>query len=94
MPKVAQSYLAFLAQSYLAKLAHSILAVTVYHGIATKYLNKYCAMFSLMYKNNNLDEVIDFVFNLLSLNTDKYRIKSDEIRNHNILDLGQFVNLN
>jgi len=29
LPKVAQSYLAFLAQSYLAKLAHSILAVTI-----------------------------------------------------------------
>lgn len=65
----------------------------VYHGVATKYLNKYCAMFSLVYKNDNLDEIVDFIFNLLSLNSDKYRIKTDEIKNHNILDLGQFVNL-
>jgi len=66
----------------------------IYHGVATKYLNKYCALLSFVYKRNDkINEIVDFVFDLLSLNSDAYRVKINDLQNHNILDLGQFVNL-
>jgi len=65
-----------------------------YHGVATKYLNKYCSMFSLIYKRSDkINEIVDFVFDLLSLNSNHYRIKINELSKFNILDLGQFHNL-
>jgi len=62
-----------------------------YHGIATKYMNKYNAMFSLAY--GHTDDTIDFIFDLLRSSTDNFRVKTKDLAKFNILDLGQFVNL-
>lgn len=65
----------------------------VYKGVATKYLNRYCAMLALGYRQtNNMDEVIDLVHGLL-FEPRHNRVKAAQLKTHNILDLGQLANL-
>jgi len=64
----------------------------IYHGVATKYLNKYSAMMAFIFRQSNkVAEQADFIFNLLKGVSRDYRIKIADLAEHNILDLGQLV---
>jgi transposase-like protein len=64
-----------------------------YHGVATKYLNRYCAMMSLRFgRSKEVDEIVDYISELM-FRPAHNRVKYFEMPNHNILDLGQLANL-
>jgi transposase-like protein len=64
----------------------------IYHGVATKYLNKYSAMMAFMFKRfDKVNEQANFVLDLLKGVSRDYRIKIADLAEHNILDLGQLI---
>jgi len=64
----------------------------VYRGVATKYLNRYNALFSLAYNSN--EELIDAIYNILISTSGTYRRYNNQLKTANVLDLGQLNGVN
>ncbi len=64
----------------------------IYHGVATKYLNRYNALFSVAY--NATEDLVDSIYNILISRTGKYRRNNDSLKTANLLDLGQLYGTN
>ena len=63
----------------------------IYHGIATKYQNRYNALYSLAYGCDTEDQV-EVIYNMLIQKSGQFRRKISELKTTDILDLGQLVN--
>jgi len=63
----------------------------IYHGIATKYQNRYNALYSLAY-GCDTEEQIDTLYNMLIQKSGQFGRKVSELKTVDILDLGQLVN--
>lgn len=63
----------------------------IYHGIATKYQNRYNALYSLAY-GCDTEERVETIYNILIQNSGQFRRKVCELKTAHILDLGQLVN--
>ena len=64
----------------------------IYRGVATKYLNRYNALFSLAYARDT-EECTEWVYNILIDKSGCYRKTANIVKTADILDLGQLVNL-
>ena len=63
----------------------------IYHGVATKYQNRYNALYSLSY-GCDIDEQVDVIYNMLIQNSGLFNRKIKELKTLDILDLGQLIN--
>jgi transposase-like protein len=63
----------------------------IYHGVATKYLNRYNALFSQVF-GSSTEERTEAIYNMLIARNGKYRKSISALKTLEILDLGQLVN--
>jgi len=63
----------------------------VYHGVATKYLNRYNALFSQVF-GSSIEERTETIYNMLIARNGKYRRTVSGLKTLGLLDLGQLVN--
>lgn len=63
----------------------------IYHGIATKYQNRYNSLYSLAY-GCDTEEQVEVIYNRLIQKNREFRRKISELKTTDILDLGQLVN--
>ena len=63
----------------------------VYHGVATKYLNRYNALFSQAF-GGNVEERTETIYNMLITRNGMYRRTISGLKTVGLLDLGQLVN--
>jgi hypothetical protein len=63
-----------------------------YHGVATKYQNRYNAIYSLAY-GSDIEERTDVIYSMLIQQSGNFRRKVNELKTREILDLGQLINL-
>jgi hypothetical protein len=57
----------------------------VYHGVATRYLNRYNALFAKAYRHT--DDAVDSIINLLDIKSDVGDLRLGDIKTYNILEI-------
>jgi hypothetical protein len=65
---------------------------SAYHGVATKYQNRYNTIYSLAY-GGDIEERTEAIYNMLIQQSGNFRRKINELKTREILDLGQLINL-
>jgi hypothetical protein len=63
-----------------------------YHGVATKYQNRYNAIYSPAY-GSDIEERTDVIYDMLIQQNGNFRRKVNELKTYEILNLGQLINL-
>ena len=63
----------------------------IYHGVATKYQNRYNALYTLAY-GCDIEERVDDIYKILIQRSGQFEIKVADLKTASILDLGQLVN--
>ena len=61
-----------------------------YRGVATKYQNRYNALFAAMYKRTNQDEC-DLIRRLLTVSPNTCNSTNADVKGKDLLDLGQLT---
>lgn len=63
-----------------------------YHGVATKYQNRYNAMYSLAY-GSDIEDRTEVIYGMLTQQSGNFKMRVSELKTQEILDLGQLINL-